>query len=84
MKIKVWDNGGATADRYTVVVGKAVFDLSADCDMPNGVCQYVDDLNNLRPLAEFAGKEVRDFYGLPMNVRKQISKIVAEVKNWKD
>ena len=38
--VQVWDNGGLTMDRYTVVIGDDVWFMSAYPTYPNGVCEY--------------------------------------------
>ena len=40
MKLRIFDNNGKTADRYTVIIDDDVFTLSTDCNMPNGVNMY--------------------------------------------
>lgn len=39
--IKIYDNGGETFDRYTVVAGNNVFGLSEDPLSPQGFNQWV-------------------------------------------
>jgi len=39
-RLNVYDNGGKTADRYTVVLNDDQWLLSHDANMPNGVCMY--------------------------------------------
>ena len=41
MRIRVFDSGEGTADRYTVYIGKDAYGMSRDADMPNGVCMYL-------------------------------------------
>ena len=54
-----FDNGGATFDRYTLLVkqaGKSVFDwytLSENADSPQGVCQYGGEIG----LSDFSGSD---------------------------
>ena len=38
--VTVWDNGGLTMDRYTVVIGDDVWFMSSYPGYPNGVCMY--------------------------------------------
>jgi hypothetical protein len=38
--VRVADNGGKTADRYTVLIGRHYWNMSEDANMPNGVCMY--------------------------------------------
>lgn len=39
--IRVYDNGGRTADRYTVIINDACWYMSSDADAPNGVCKHI-------------------------------------------
>ena len=41
MKIRVFDNGGKTADRYTVLLDEDGYGMSEDANMPNGVCMSI-------------------------------------------
>ena len=43
--IRVLDNLGKTADRYTIIIDKDLFFLSRDADMPNGVCSYGGEID---------------------------------------
>lgn len=43
--IKVFDNGGKTADRYTVIFNdKDVYCMSENANMPNGVNMYMGEI----------------------------------------
>lgn len=44
--IKALDNGGTTADRYTIIVDRDVFTMSSDALMPNGVNMYLMELDH--------------------------------------
>ena len=48
-KITVYDNGGKTMDRFTVVIGDDVFGMSEDPTSPQGFNQW----------AGIAGKDIR-------------------------
>ena len=39
-EIRVFDNGGETADRYEVMVDGHAWDMSENADQANGVCMY--------------------------------------------
>jgi len=39
-RIRIADNGGKTADRYTVLIGRDYWTMSDNADSPNGVCIY--------------------------------------------
>lgn len=56
----VLDNGGATCDRYTVVIDDSVFGMSENAIDPNGYDQYVGELSELpRVRDEINESEVR-------------------------
>lgn len=47
-RIKVFDNGGETADRYTVIFPDgSMYLMSVDANMPKGVCIYAGNKNGL-------------------------------------
>lgn len=52
LEISAWDNGGKTADRYTVQIGDHFWFMSPDANMPNGVCMYAGEERNLPFLEE--------------------------------
>ena len=83
----VFDNGGITADRYTVVIdlGDNAPDfhcwyMSPDAAMPNGVCMYggvitEPELSDL--FADVCNKSLGYLKGeVPKQVKAQISRIV--------
>lgn len=88
MKIKaVYDNGGETLDRYTVVLDEkeevalrngltqflpACFSLSPNCDAPNGVSMY-----GVCDIGPHLGKKI-SFKKLPENVQKYVERRLAE------
>lgn len=61
MNIEVYDNGGETFDRYTVIIGSSVFGMGGDPMMPNGFNQYSGELSELRSdLREASGRRLSD------------------------
>ena len=64
MKIEVYDNGGETFDRYTVVIGCNVYSMSANALSPQGVNQLALVLKE-RELVGWAnlGKKLYDIPG---------------------
>jgi len=48
MKITIYDNGGATLDRYTVIIGTGVYSMSINALSPQGVNQYCCETADLR------------------------------------
>lgn len=66
--IHVYDNGGKTLDRYTVVINDAVYAMSEDATSPLGVNLYCGDF---QPAG--VGKEI-PLLNLPLAVRLAIGK----------
>ena len=49
MKIRVFDNGGKTADRYLVELEDNSWFMSENANSPNGVCMYAGKSENECP-----------------------------------
>jgi len=47
MKVEIYDNGGETIDRYTVIVGQSVMTMGNDTTSPQGFNQYAGELSEL-------------------------------------
>ena len=47
MEVTVYDDGGKTIDRYTVVIGNDVYGMSDNCLSPNGFNQYCGELSEM-------------------------------------
>lgn len=45
--IEIYDNGGETFDRYTVIIGKEVYGMSHNPNSPQGFNQYSGTLAEL-------------------------------------
>jgi len=84
----VFDSGGATADRYTVIIA-APFDadapfhftfdrwyMSDDALMPNGVCMYGGNINE-RELSEYF-EDSLPLKVWPPQVKTQIERLLAQ------
>ena len=72
-KIEIFDNGGKTTDRYTVIIrgkfGCNVFLMSSDANTPNGVNVYAGDYDMLGDMS----KQIKiEFDSLPSGTRKAI------------
>lgn len=52
MKITIHDNGGKTADRYTVIIGESMFTMSTHANMPNAVNMYAGQVEDLIPCTD--------------------------------
>jgi hypothetical protein len=70
MKVKAWDNGGRTFDRYTVFVGRDAYVVGPTGNHPQGVCMYVGHASQVEP----EGKRVR-LVDLPAAVQKAIAHV---------
>jgi len=46
-EITVYDNGGKTIDRYTVVIAQHVWTMSEHPRSPQGFCQYAGEVSQL-------------------------------------
>ena len=73
--VTVWDNGGLTMDRYTVVIGDDVWFMSAYPGYPNGVCGYGGFW-----VGHLDSKELMSLDELPITVLKQIIVLAKEAK----
>lgn len=70
--MKVYDNGGKTADRYTVVFSDgSMYAMSADANMPNGVCMHIGNEKFTYVHPDSLGKKI-NAKSLPEGTRKQI------------
>lgn len=69
--VKIYDNGGTTFDRYTVVIGRDVYGMSLHPADPQGFNQYCCDAINLIADKTELGKEIQ-FISLPEEVKKTI------------
>lgn len=60
--VNIYDNGGKTADRYTVIIDGAVYTMSDNATAPNGVNMYAGELKDLPNAVskddEFLGDDV--------------------------
>ena len=46
MNTHVYDNGGETVDRYTIIIGNDVYTMSQNAMSPNGFNQYAGTLRS--------------------------------------
>jgi hypothetical protein len=68
---EVYDNGGKTCDRYTVIFDNDdVYFMSENANQPNGVCLYAGEAGDFEP----QGKEI-DYCDLPAAVKDQIKRL---------
>jgi hypothetical protein len=73
--IKVLDNFGRTADRYTVIIDDELWFMSDNANMPNGVCMFgglLDEYN-----WQDLGIEI-EIDAIPTGTNKQINYIIAQ------
>jgi len=68
MAILVYDNGGKTVDRYTIVIDTEVFGMSENALSPNGFNQYAGRIGDDIPIGRFDDWEVIGLKTLPRDV----------------
>lgn len=72
-EVRVFDNGGASNDRYTIVIGKSVFAMN---DMPFhpafGFSQYCGEIEQGYNYNASWGMEITDISKLPEDTVKAI------------
>ena len=78
MKIRVADNGGKTCDRYTVLIGRDYWHMSANANMPNGVCMYAGYTDGAW---RTPGDRIVDKRELPKGTRRQIARILRDIRH---
>jgi hypothetical protein len=72
-EISVYDNGGKTADRYTVIIGNDVYSMSDNATAPNGVNMYAGEIGtDVHPDFIKRMKKVK-VNSLPQSVQKAIT-----------
>lgn len=73
---RIFDNGGKTFDRYTILIGRAIFGCSENPTHPQGIGQYCGEMEPERMRATYRkscwlGKRVK-FDDLPGEVQTYI------------
>lgn len=72
-KIFVYDNGGKTFDRYTVIIDWDVFTMSTNATSPQGVNQYLGSgIKTVENLNLINRDLPIDYKNLPKEVKKAI------------
>ena len=70
--VVVYDDGGKTVDRYTIIIpDKSVYGMSSDPFSPQGFNQYVGELSEFPDGLSHTGKKV-EASSLPENIQKAI------------
>jgi hypothetical protein len=72
MTMVVYDNGGASFDRYTVIIDEDVIGMSENPQSPQGFNQYVGDASEFGDDLSHLGEEV-PFAALPLEVQRAIN-----------
>lgn len=67
--LAIYDNGGKTWDRYTVIIGGDVYTMSENADTPGGFNQFMDRVENI-PYNKHDKKKM--FHEVPMETRNAI------------
>jgi len=73
--VTVWDNGGATADRYRVIINTSVYYMSKRANQPNGVCMYSGETFNNHENTGDPKKRIA-LGDLPLGVASQIGYLI--------
>ncbi len=68
--LRIFDNGGDTADRYTVIIGNDVFGMGDKPKDPGGFNQYSGDLSEFPKDLSHLGKELTS---VPDNLKEAIA-----------
>lgn len=68
MPIFVYDNGGETVDRYTIIIDTEVFGMSENALSPNGFNQYCGRVGDDIPIGRFDDEPVIGLRTLPRDV----------------
>ena len=83
MKLRIFDNNGKTADRYTVIIDDDVFTMSTDCNAPNGVNMYCCSAKHIDiEKIEIENKEIVFTAGLKFTAG--IPFMAVDVAKWLD
>jgi len=69
--VTVFDNGGKTWDRYTVIISGDVYTMSADADSPSGFNQWAGLLIELPNAIDKRDKEIA-LTDLPRSTQRAI------------
>ena len=82
MKISIWDNGGITCDRYTVLIDKHEFLMSYYPDRANEVNQYLGEVYCI-PIATMNLTTDKNTLlpKIPKNIRYAIRQRCQELRN---
>ena len=58
--VKIFDNGGESFDRYTVIIDNSVFGMSDNPLDPQGFNQYCGDIEDFPKDLSHLGKDISD------------------------
>ena len=72
--VKQYPSGPPT---YIVALGPSVYEMSADANMPNGVCQYMGDVDADEDLARYV-KAAPTVDAVPFGLFQQAIRLVSE------
>ncbi len=75
--ITVYDNGGKSIDRYTVIMGNEAYGMSSDANAPNGFNQYIGVVGRDIKVGRHLGKIVK-LEKLPQRVLNAIEDRMEE------
>jgi len=70
-KVVIYDNGGESFDRYTVIIDKDVFGMSENPNSPQGFNQYIGEIGKDIKPGKHLGKKLSK---IPKEIQKAIKK----------
>lgn len=75
-EVRIYDNGGETFDRYTVIIDRDIYGMSDSAMAPNGFNQYCGTIGECGYSDHYendAGERSVKLFGLPEQVRVAIA-----------
>ena len=77
-KVKIYDNGGKTIDRYTLITPEGdVFGFNENPYHPQGFCQYAGDFGNTLSSYRHLGKPIK-LEDLPEQAQDYVTEMAEE------
>lgn len=74
-KVVVYDNGGKTVDRYTVIIGTSVYGMSDNPNHPQGLNQYAGEVGQDVKVGSHLGKKLSK---VPKEIEKAVKQRMAQ------
>ena len=74
-QVQVFDNGGKTVDRYTIIIGESIYCMSSDPTNPQGVNQCAGTWKPLPGMVHSMGKLLDH---IPEEIQRAIEERIKE------